>query len=55
MQLASQVICLEEMYGIVIPEASLFYWETRRRDTIEMTAAIKEEAVFLFKRNAPNI
>lgn len=33
-QLAAQVLCLEEMYGIHIPEAALFYNETRHRETV---------------------
>jgi len=33
-QLAAQVICLEEMYGIRIPEAALFYHETRHREVV---------------------
>ena len=33
-QLAAQVICLEEMYGIHIPEAALFYNETRHREVV---------------------
>ena len=33
-QLAAQVICLEEMYGINIPEAALFYHETRHREAV---------------------
>ena len=33
-QLTAQVICLEEMYGIQIPEAALFYHETRHREIV---------------------
>lgn len=33
-QLAAQVICLEEMYNIHIPEAALYYHETRHRETV---------------------
>ena len=33
-QLAAQVICLEEMYGIHIPKAALFYHETRHREEV---------------------
>lgn len=33
-QLAAQVICLEEMYNIRIPEAALFYNETRHREVV---------------------
>lgn len=33
-QLAAQVICLEEMYGVHIPEAALFYHEARHREVV---------------------
>lgn len=33
-QLAAQVLCLEEMYKIEITEAALFYYETRHRDIV---------------------
>lgn len=33
-QLAAQVICLEEMYDIHIHEAALFYHETRHREVV---------------------
>ncbi len=35
-QLTAQVICLEEMYDIHIPEAALFYYETRHREVIKI-------------------
>jgi len=35
-QLAAQVICLEEMYGVHIPEAALFYHETRHREVVQI-------------------
>ena len=33
-QLAAQVICLEEMFSIHIPEGALFYHETRHREVV---------------------
>ena len=33
-QLAAQVICLEEMFGIHITEGALFYHETRHREVV---------------------
>ncbi len=33
-QVAAQAICLEEMYGVRIPEGYIFYGETRHRVTI---------------------
>ena len=41
-QLAAQVICLEEMYGIHIPEAALFYHETRHRETVSIDEHLRQ-------------
>ena len=41
-QLAAQVICLEEMYGIHIPEAALFYHETRRREAVTIDEHLRQ-------------
>ena len=41
-QVAAQVICLEEMYGINIPEAALFYHEPRRREVITIDRQLRE-------------
>lgn len=41
-QLAAQVICLEEMYGIHIPEAALFYHETRHREIVRMDEHLRQ-------------
>lgn len=41
-QLAAQVICLEEMYGIHIPEAALFYHETRHREVVKIDKPIRQ-------------
>ncbi|MDR0891077.1 MAG: CRISPR-associated protein Cas4 [Mediterranea sp.] len=40
-QLAAQVICLEEMYHIHIGEAALYYGETRRREPIAITDELR--------------
>lgn len=40
-QLTAQVICLEEMYGIHIPEAALFYNETRHREIITIDESLR--------------
>lgn len=44
MQLVAQVMCLEEMYDVKIPSASLFYWEVRRREEIEITDELRSDA-----------
>lgn len=41
-QLAAQVICLEEMYGIHIPNAALFYKETRHREDISIDGYLRQ-------------
>lgn len=43
MQLTAQVICLEEMFLTKIPEAFLFYGETRRRECVEITEELKDK------------
>jgi len=41
-QLAAQVICLEEMYGIHIPKAALFYNETRHREVVTIDERLRQ-------------
>ena len=41
-QLCAQVICLEEMYNIHIPEAALFYHETRHREVVGMSQPLRQ-------------
>ncbi len=41
-QLCAQVICLEEMYKIHIPEAALFYHETHHREVVEMDEPLRQ-------------
>lgn len=43
LQLTAQVICLEEMFLTEIPEAYLFYGETRRRERVEITEELRAE------------
>ncbi len=43
MQLTAQAICLEEMFLTEIPQAYLFYGETRRRECVEISSALREE------------
>jgi CRISPR-associated exonuclease Cas4 len=40
-QLAAQAICLEEMFGVDIPEGALFYGATRRRQTVAFDAELR--------------
>lgn len=45
LQLCAQAMCLEEMLLCAIPEGSLFYGETRRRETVPLDAALRAEVV----------
>ncbi len=40
-QLCAQGLCLEEMYGVPVPEGSLFYGETRRRVVVPFDAGLR--------------
>jgi CRISPR-associated exonuclease Cas4 len=40
-QLCAQAICLEEMFGTVVPEGALFYGTTRRRVSVTFDAALR--------------
>ncbi len=42
LQLTAQVLCLEEMFSAEIPEAALFYGETRRREIITITEELRQ-------------
>ena len=42
MQLAAQVMCLEEMFSTNIERGSLYYGETRRREEILITDTLRE-------------
>ena len=49
MQLTAQAICLEEMFLTEIPQAYLFYGETRRRECVEITETLREECRHLLR------
>ena len=42
-QLCAQGLCLEEMYGEKVPEGSLFYGKTRRRQEVAFNAELRQE------------
>lgn len=42
-QLCAQALCLEEMHGVSIPTAALFYHAARRRYKVELTEEIRNE------------
>lgn len=49
LQLAAQTICLEEMFSTTIPEAAIFYGETRRRERVEMTEDLRDRVREMFR------
>ena len=40
-QLCAQAICLEEMFGVPVPEGALFYGETRRRTVVAFDTRLR--------------
>lgn len=49
LQLAAQVLCLEEMFSTEIYEGALFYGETRRREVVKITEDLRQEVIHMFK------
>lgn len=49
LQLAAQVMCLEEMLCCQIPYAYLYYGETRHREKVDITADIRAEVHSMFQ------
>lgn len=43
LQLCGQAMCLEEMLCCGIPQGALFYGETRRREVVDFTEALRKE------------
>ncbi len=44
LQLAAQVMCLEEMFQVTIDEAAIFHARSKRRRTVSIDAALREAA-----------
>lgn len=42
-QLCGQALCLEEMFGVPVPEGDLFYGKTRRRRTVAFDEALRAD------------
>jgi CRISPR-associated exonuclease Cas4 len=49
-QLCAQALCLEEMMGVRIAEASLFYQKIKRREEVPLDARLRETAVEAIQR-----
>lgn len=43
LQLCAQAMCLEEMLGCAVPEGSVFYGETRRRERVALGEELRAE------------
>lgn len=41
MQLCAQALCLEEMFGVPVPEGALFYGTPRRREIVAFDAELR--------------
>ena len=44
-QLCAQALCLEVMRGVTIDQGALWYWQVRRRETVSIDQALREETV----------
>ncbi len=42
-QVCAQALCLEEMRNVQISEAAIWYWETRRREIIQLDATLRND------------
>ena len=49
-QLCAQAMCLEEMLETTINEGALFYFKTRKRIIVPITATLREETMLLAKQ-----
>jgi CRISPR-associated exonuclease Cas4 len=50
LQLCAQALCLEELLGVEIPSAALFYGQPRQRLEVLLTAALREQTERLAAR-----
>lgn len=49
LQLTAQAMCLEEMFSATIREGAVFYGETRKRETVEFSQALRKEVEDMFQ------
>ena len=49
LQLVAQALCLEEMFSADISEGALFYGETKRRETVELSEDLRQEVKAMFR------
>lgn len=50
LQLGAQALCLEEMFGVAIDEASLFYGATRHRERIDIDEKLRADVMKLSRQ-----
>lgn len=50
LQVAAQVLCLDEMFGVSIDRGALFYGETRKRESVEVSTEMKDRVRALSAR-----
>lgn len=44
-QVCAQALCIEEMRSTQVGEGAIWYWETRRRETVALTNSIRESTI----------
>ena len=49
-QVAAQAMCLEEMYGLIVDDAFLFYGATRRRERVRIDEKLRKNVIDLAQR-----
>lgn len=49
LQMVAQAMCLEEMFSTQILEGAIFYGETRRRETVEITGDLRSQVKDMFR------
>jgi CRISPR-associated exonuclease Cas4 len=54
-QLCAQAICLEEMFGVAVPEGALFYGEKRRRLAVVFDAELRALTAIVAQEARTNI
>lgn len=49
-QLCAQVLCVEEMHGVTIKSAAIWYWEERKRENVEISQDLRNETLELITK-----
>ena len=53
LQLCGQAMCLEEMLCCDIPQGALYHGETKRREVVDLTPALRQEVLSLIHISEP--